>query len=143
MKINFRIQLLLIAVVTLINCSKEDIINEDVSCSYKGVSFVDPINQGAILISESKLFVGYIGVSVNNKSQIEIYEKNNRDKFMFLTNVVNQDKSGIGDFHLNGINYNANVTCLKAGVNVGDEIIYTFTLNGKEGAFCVKIQDKI
>ncbi len=143
MKINVRILLLLITVLTLINCSTDDGNSKDTSCSYEGVSYVDPINQKTRLIAESKLFIGYIRLSSNGKPEIEIYEKNNRDGFMFLTNVVAQNESGTGDFHLNGENYTANVTCIKAGVTIGDEIRYSFILKGEKGVFCVKIQDKI
>ena len=108
------------------------------TCNYQGVILLESNSNTTILIAESALRTEFF-YSSSNGPEVEIYETNNPGNFNFTTTVVALNATGTGILNYNGTTYTVNVTCLKTGNAVGQEMRFNITAPELEAEICVII----
>lgn len=143
MKTIFKLAIIVFGTI-MISCDNDDgnAANQNL-CVYEGLTYYDTSNQNTqTLIPETNLTTDFFpnngGVGV---PAVEIY-KSDDISMVFTTNVVTLNASGIGDLIINnGPSIQVNVTCQRAGTQIGDEMRFDITASGVEAEFCVTIDD--
>jgi hypothetical protein len=107
-------------------------------CDYQGVAILDVNSNITTFINESALSTDFF-YSSSNGPNVEIYETNNPGNFNFTTTVVTLNATGTGILNYNGTAYTVNVTCLKTGNAVGQEMRFDVTAPELEAEICVII----
>tara|TARA_B100000787_G_scaffold48809_1_gene35103 strand:+ start:4942 stop:5883 length:942 start_codon:yes stop_codon:yes gene_type:complete len=112
------------------------------ACDYQGVSLFE-INGNTgteTLIAESDLFTDFFYTS-SNGPEVEIFALDNPGNFNFTTTVVTLNATGTGILNYNGTTYTVNVTCLKTGNAIGQEMRFDITSPEVEAEICVIIDN--
>ena len=112
------------------------------ACNYQGVSLFE-INGNTgteTLIAESDLFTDFFYTS-SNGPEVEIFALDNPGNFNFTTTVVTLNATGTGILNYNGTTYTVNVTCLKTGNAIGQEMRFDITSPEVEAEICVIIDN--
>ena len=139
MKRTFLYLLTILFIFSFYNCDNDDgnAPNQNI-CNYEGLTYLDGSTQ--TLLPETILATEYYP---NNGgpgiAAIEIY-KTDDISMVFTTSVVTLNATGTGTIIINnGPSTTVNVTCQRAGTQVGDEFRFDLTKSGLEAEFCVII----